>query len=81
MMASLLNSILARKSPKGCPKLPKYIPKYEKIHITNKSFLDMVFHCFGNDLGSVLDEFVKWKRAQTANDNNVKNAMKHWPWR
>ena len=86
MLPWLLDAILAPKAspvrPKSVPKAPKIYPKtWKNQHQKTCRFWTCFFHCFGEVLGSVWDEFLKPKRVQTANDNNLKNAIKHRPWR
>ena len=68
----------AQERPKSSQNISQNVKKSTS---KNMSFWTCFFHCFGEVSGSVWDEFLKPKRVQTANDNNLKNAIKHRPWR
>ena len=86
MFASLLDAILTPKAsqgrPQSLPEDPKMHPKTGKDRCEKTSrFWTGFYHCFGEVFSSFVDEFSMQNHAQSVKNDNLKNAMKHWPWR
>ena len=85
-MEHLWDAILTPKASQGRPQsLPegaKMHPKTGKNRCEKTSrFRAGFYHCFGEVFGSFFHEFSKRNHAQSVKNDNLKNAMKHWPWR
>ena len=86
MCPSLLDVILTPKASQG---RPKSLPEGSKMHPkTRKDLCEKTsrfragfYHCFGEVFGSFFHEISKRNHAQSVKNDNLKNAMKHWPWR
>ena len=86
MIGKLLGAILdaqslpreAQEPPKSCQNGAK---NAKKRCLKTSRFQTRFFNGLEVVFGGFWGDFLKPKRVQTVKDENLKNAIKHWPWR